>query len=87
MTKSEEILKNTEARYIVEENKGQSKVAIYYHEEDVEKAISQSLTLTNVSQQRELLLAFVNYIDLNNKKLGGKKTLDLVDYFIAINCG
>jgi len=59
MTKSEEILKNTEARYIVEENKGQSKVAIYYHEEDVEKAISQSLTSTDVSQQRELLNAFV----------------------------
>ena len=47
----------------------------------------KKLTLTDVSQQRELLIAFANYIDLNKKNLGGKKTLDLVDYFIAINCG
>ena len=37
--------------------------------------------------QRELLIAFSNYIELNNKKLGGKKTIDIVEYFIAINCG
>lgn len=48
---------------------------------------ANKLVLSGVSQQRELLIAFANYIELNNNKLGGKKTLDLVDYFIAINCG
>jgi len=56
--------------------------AEYYHQEKV-----KNLALCDVSQQRELLIAFANYIKLNNKKLRGKKTLDLVDYFIAINCG
>lgn len=49
--------------------------------------LQEQLLIQRVSQQRELLIAFANYIKLNNKKLGGKKTLDLVDYFIAINCG
>lgn len=48
---------------------------------------ANKLVLSGVGQQRELLIAFANYIELNNNKLGGKKTLDLVDYFIAINCG
>ena len=58
---------------------------IYKALEDYTK--TKQLTLTDVSQQRELLIAFANYIELNNNKLGGKKTLDLADYFIAINCG
>jgi len=49
--------------------------------------LNKQFSLSGVSQQRELLIAFANYIKLNNKKLRGKKTLDLVDYFIAINCG
>lgn len=63
MDKSEEILKNVEARYIVENYKGQSKLAIYYHEEDVLKAIDQALTLGGVSNQRETLLSYEEWIN------------------------
>jgi hypothetical protein len=54
---------------------------------DLLEELEKQFSLQGVSQQRELLIAFANYIELNNKKLGGKKTLDLADYFIAINCG
>ena len=53
---TEEIIRNIEPRYTVVKNKDLSKDAtVYYHEDDVKKAIAKALTLGNVSQQSELL--------------------------------
>ena len=56
---TEEIIRNIEPRYTVVKNKDLGKDAtVYYHEDDVKKAIAKALTLGNVSQQRELLKAY-----------------------------
>ena len=61
---TEEIIRNIEPRYTVVKNKDLGKDAtVYYHEDDVKKAIAKALTLGNVSQQRELLKGFVDWFN------------------------
>jgi hypothetical protein len=46
---TEEIIRNIEPRYTVVKNKDLGKDAtVYYHEDDVKKAIAKALTLGNV---------------------------------------
>ena len=84
---TEEIIRNIEPRYTVVKNKDLSKDAtVYYHEDDVKKAIAKALTLGNVSQQRELLelvteIANSKQVYSNTRhKLWAKK-------LISSNCG
>jgi hypothetical protein len=66
---TEEIIRNIEPRYTVVKNKDLSKDAtVYYHEDDVKKAIAKALTLGNVSQQREQLIDFCAKLELKAKQ-------------------
>ncbi len=50
-------------------------------------AIKEQLTLTDVSQQRELLEAYQHFIDWNEEHDRKADTLQRIDAFIAFNCG
>lgn len=50
-------------------------------EEVVDKNITEQLTLTDVSQQRELLKAFDDWCDDNERELGNKQNI-YIDKFL-----
>jgi hypothetical protein len=50
------------------------------------KAIKKALSLQNVSQQRELLLAYHNHLDSFNDPSIYNATEDMIDDYLANNC-
>ena len=51
------------------------------------QAFKEQLTLTSVSQQRELLEAYQHFIDWNEEHDRKASTSERIESFIASNCG
>ena len=85
---TEEIIRNIEPRYTIVKNKDLSKDAtVYYHEDDVKKAIAKALTLGNVSQQRELLKAYEMFVNKDAYSKLEYPINKIIEKFLAFNCG
>mgnify|MGYP003651552068 CR=1 FL=1 len=56
-------------------------------EEIVDKNVTEQLTLTDVSQQRELLLAYHKHLDSFNDHTIYNASESMIDDYLANNCG
>ena len=82
---TEEIIRNIEPRYTVVKNKDLSKDAtVYYHEDDVKKAIAKALTLGNVSQQREQFADLLIWYKYNVGRDNIKNCKELAEEYINL---